>query len=184
MIRDRAAKLGTTGRIGVVELADRRRPQPSGDELRPQPERKQVERGDAKPERTRRTADSPRGQRCGGQGGAASGQLRMLVPRVPSRRRLLGQIVRQLALDKRSGPVARRDVPFRDQLLVGQQRRGPRHTQVVGEAARRGQTRIGREGAVENGPADREIDLLLKTFPRAIVDADQQPVRQADTVVT
>jgi len=64
---DRLSELPKSCRIGVVELSERHGAQASGDEPRPESDRKQIERRHAETEGARRTAESPRGSGHAGQ---------------------------------------------------------------------------------------------------------------------
>ncbi len=60
MVGDRFSKSDEPGRIAVIELRERDRPQTPIDELRPEPKGKQVQRGCSEAERSRRSRKSPR----------------------------------------------------------------------------------------------------------------------------
>src|SRR5262245_20708879 len=98
----------------------------------------------------------------------------MLRPRRSVWRRMLREIVRQLAGDERSRSTARVEIPFSQQLFVRRQRRRPRYVEIFGEGARRWQARAGRDDSIKDVATDPAIDLLLQPFVRASIDPNQE----------
>jgi hypothetical protein len=101
--------------------------------------------------------------------------MRMLRPWHAPRWRLKRQIVGQRLGDEGSRSAPRLQIPFGEQLLVREQGRGARDTQVVGERTRGGEPRAGFQDAVEHGPPHRPVDLPLQPFGPPHVDVNHQP---------
>src|SRR5262249_13038128 len=87
-------QIAKTSRIGIIELSGRHRAQTSRDELRPQPDREQIERRHAEAERPRRTAEPSGGSRRGGYRCPSAPQLWVPGANGATRRNLLRKIVR------------------------------------------------------------------------------------------
>src|SRR5262245_5191655 len=84
------------------------------------------------------------------------------------------QVVRELVRDEGAGAGTADPGPFRGQLLEREQRRRTRDGEIVGQRSRRWESRAWLHDAVENGPPDLRVDLLLQRTAGAAIDADEK----------
>ena len=178
VLRDRFPKRRITEDVAVIELRQAQRAE------RRCASCAQVRMGNRSSAGTpSRNGRAPGASRC-----AASGTYIRRAPRFESGRcRPLGNTrgrcatlsSGQLARDKSSGTAAGLEISLGDQLFVCKQRRGSRHCQIRGKGTRGLQASTWRKRAVEDGAADRGVDLVLKGVGPGRVNRHQQVGRGA-----
>ncbi len=174
LVGDGLAQRPQAGHVPIVEVRPGHRPQAAAGELRPQPEREEIQGGRPDAEGARRTLEAQDDRRQRRQGRAARRQRRMPRLRRGAGGGHLAEIVRQLARHEGAGAALRGQVTLGHQLVDREQGGGAGDAEVQGQRPRRRQPRPRLDGGLQDGPADAGIDLPLQPHAGRGLDGDQE----------